>query len=118
MKYYWKAVNGDEGKFYSSHAVGDLRVEYQIGKWASAPIGGLLVFASEKHANAFNRENKLLIFRCEVLEPVKLPAQRASVFDLMEAIVVWRKTPRHHGQRGWPLGSKSFRLVKLVSEEK
>lgn len=110
----WKVVKKDNDKFWSSHAENDLRVEYEIGKWAKSPIGGLLVFRQKRFADTFNKNGKFLVFECEALEEVKLPYARSCSWDLLLALSIWRKPPRR-SMGGWPSGSKAFRLVKLLA---
>ena len=117
MKFY-KVVKVQDGKYFSTNAEKELKTEYKVDRWVSAPVGGLLVFNSLNAAAVFNDKQKNPIFLCEVMQPVKMPKMTAT-WDLPFMLRLWENLRvARTGKSGWPTGAKAFRLVKLVEEIK
>lgn len=112
----YKVVKVEQGRFYSTNADKDLKTEYKVDRWVSAPVGGLLVFEFIEDAISFAKDSKHAIFTCEVLHRVPMPKMHAT-WDIKYLLKLWEDAySRRHGRDGWPKGSKAFRLVKLVEK--
>jgi hypothetical protein len=105
---------------------------YQVGEWATAPIGGLLAFDTLERARLFLEGRSYWhIFEAEAEDPVDLPHLCLLPFLLNRAeyvCAVWtipekellRKQEEHAvpiaGLSVWPSGTLAFKRVKLLEE--
>lgn len=128
MKVYYKVVKPEPHRdlpgvvqFVSAIADNNLKVTYSKETWATAPVGGLMVFKTLEHAREFtkNKRNRVVIFKCTVAAPVPLPAECTCVWfqGLLFYARLWQ-TRRRPYSRAFPAGTAAFRLVKLIKEIK
>ena len=116
MKAY-KVVRADGARYLSAFAVRDLQVEYQLGKWTRAPIGGILCFEYLHQARIFTSVVIMPeIFEVIGIDPVPLPAVRSRTANNMyDARSIWiqRHDPLYRADT-WPEGTLAFEAVKPV----
>lgn len=127
VKVYYKVVKPEPHwhlpgvvQFVSALADNNLKVIYPKGAWATAPVGGLMVFKTLEHAREFVKNKRdRVIFKCIVAAPVPLPAECTCVWfqGLLFYARLWQ-TRRRPYSRAFPAGTAAFRLVKLTEEIK
>lgn len=129
----------------SLHKLGgaNMKVEYTIGEWATAPVGGLLVFDTKEaaeqlveamHSAAWLGEyyRDLHIFRCLCWERCILPSQRLyTVSGNIQGLIRRKEDAAMKTIWGgytaglsdinikfasWPTGTKAYKYVKLFGE--
>jgi hypothetical protein len=127
----YKVVRMEQGRLWSACARDELQCEYVPGQWTTAPVGGLLVFRSEKDARRWVRECgaeyafQIWLADCEDL--VRLPAIGVgSPWVKQIAEYVWTNGDvppdrdsawQKYGpilELDWPAGTLAFRKVKLI----
>jgi hypothetical protein len=104
----------------------ELGVDYPPLEWATAPIGGLLVFDTMKAALDFAKQNcdsQKVLYKCAVRDEVKLPGAgpRFCVHTIKN---LW--AGEHVGEaeigiealfgRQWPAGTRAFKQVMLLEQ--
>jgi hypothetical protein len=132
MQQYYKVVRMESGRLWSACARDELQCEYVPGQWATAPVGGLLVFRSEKDARRWVREccagaeYMIQVWLADCEDPVPLP-RIALGYPWIKKIAehVWSKGALPERIEGWvrygpildadwPAGTLAFRKVKLI----
>jgi len=115
----YKVVMAEPRGLYSATAPTSYRVEYRLGEWAAAPVGGLLVFGSEPSATSFALQlmescYPVEVYKAECEDMVPLPECRA--FDPADTDTVYKVW--HGGEVVdfglWPEGTEAYRRVRLL----
>ncbi len=124
-KGYYKVVDQELHSVIAPTKEG-LEVQYQVGEFATAPVGGLLCFVELEHAKVFQQYcNSVLahvkvgrsfqVFRCEAEEPVTLPPHKADCKARYCIEECWAgKYDGLEDMRPWPPGTVAFKRVKLL----
>ena len=105
-----------------------LNTIYRVGKWAKAPVGGLLVFSSLDTAKDFRALTGDFLFVAQARGPVPLPIDRLAPYGRYENYQgrkkffalfrnLWKRgvsRSQYSQKDGWPTGTVAYREVKLV----
>jgi hypothetical protein len=130
MRYY-KVVRMEGGQLWSAGVRDELQCEYIPGQWTVAPVGGLLVFRSQKDARRWIRKcgsaNAFQIWLADCEDPVSLPAvglgypwiRRAAEYVWATGLVPlhtegWLNYQSYILYSDWPAGTLAFRKVRLI----
>ena len=130
---YYKVVRMEDGRLWSACARDELQCEYIPNQWVTAPVGGLLVFRSQKDAKRWMREcgaeYAFQIWLADCEDPVRLPAIGIGYpWVRWIAEYVWAngdvpsdrdsawKTYGPILELDWPSGTLAFRKVRLVAK--
>lgn len=122
MPIVWKVTS------FSKYSVviyrGDLKKEYEIGKTATADIGGLLCFKRLKDAINWTVYGRIFKARAEIYVPLGenfysywenmnvSDPQRSSLLRFKH---LWTKKPI---ENSWPTGTVAYKKVTLLKEYK
>lgn len=131
-KQYYKVVEEYPDGYYSTYAFHKFRTKYNINEWAEAAIGGLLVFDDLNSAKTFasTATSFTRCFKCEVEQPVNLPAYRsdAGIWRLDFIAKFWDLNTSYDELHWdsvysinvdidhWPNHTAAFKRVKLTEQ--
>lgn len=119
-------VNPDEPRVFWSAMLHGPVVDYRIGEWTKAPVGGLLVFGTLEGANAWRNGSSQKVFLASASLPVEMPEYAASFIfhengkDIRYLKSLWKGNPEklmeHDYLMPWPPGTLAFKRVRLIEE--
>lgn len=113
MKTVYKIVyKTDDKRLSSLFAPPPYSVNYHVGEWATAPVGGLLAFKTLKQAKAYRFGERKEIWAASAEEPVPLPRWAAT------SSLVYRQCWADEAlepvfRQIWPDGTVAYRRIRL-----
>ena len=92
----------------------DFIVQYKVGEFVTAPIGGLLVFRKVEDAKQFATQYNRRVYKVTCKGRIPLPFSRCYLNDSPECFKqIWGK--KTSGKLSWPTGTQAFKQVKLLA---
>ena len=122
MNTYYKVVNTENRKLRSvswTNLPNELIIQYKVGKKATAPVGGILVFEhledAIKYLNGYSDPHNFAIYTCRVSDRVLLGGWMLGDFPIDLYKRCWEND---FVDCDWPDGTCAFKEVTLLKKIK